>query len=137
MTVLKNIFSKALNVKAWMAMSLAMMTTSALAGNSTTGIGGAQIGGLLTDIVGVIEGPLGQIVIILSFVWGIFRVLQQDWLQVFGSFLGGLVLINIGSIVDDIFGASTTAIESVTAQAITIAPVLTNVVEKCGMPCCL
>ena len=131
MTVLKNIFSKALNLKAWMAMSLAMMTSSAFAGNSTTGIGGAQIGGLLTDIVGVIEGPMGQIV------WGIFRVLQQDWLQVFGAFLGGLVLINIGAIVDDIFGASTTAIESVTTQAITIAPVLTNIVEKCAMPCCL
>ena len=83
------------------------------------------------------EGPLGQIVIILSFVWGIFRVLQQDWLQMFGAFLGGLVLINIGAIVDDIFGASTTAIEAASTQAITVAPVLAEVAQACGLPCCM
>jgi hypothetical protein len=91
----------------------------------------------LADIVGVVEGPLGQIIIILSFVWGIFRVLQQDWIQMFGAFLGGLVLINIGSIVEDIFGASTTAIETITTQAVVIAPALANIATTCGMPCCL
>lgn len=137
MGILKKLFSATKNVKTWLAVSLTMLATSAFAGNSSGGIGGGQIGGLLTDIVGVIEGPLGQIVIILSFVWGIFRVLQQDWLQMFGAFLGGLVLINIGAIVDDIFGASTMAIEAASAQAITVAPVLAEVANACGLPSCL
>jgi hypothetical protein len=137
MSIFKTLFSVTKNVKLWLATSLMLLASSAFAGNATGGIGGAQIGGLLADIVGVVEGPLGQIIIILSFVWGIFRVLQQDWIQMFGAFLGGLVLINIGSIVDDIFGASTTAIETVSTQILTIAPVLANVTSACVMPCCL
>ena len=137
MSILKKMFSASKNTKTWLATALMLMATSAFASNSTGGIGGGQIGGLLTDIVGVIEGPMGQIVIILSFVWGIFRVLQQDWLQVFGAFLGGLVLINIGAIVDDIFGASTVAVETITTSVITVAPVLTQVAATCGLPCCL
>lgn len=137
MSALKTLFNATKSVKPWAAMSMMLLASSAFAGNTTGGIGGNQIGGLLADIVGVVEGPLGQIIIILSFVWGIFRVLQQDWLQMFGSFLGGLVLINIGSIVDDIFGASTTAIEAVSTQALTIAPVLVNAANASGLPCCL
>jgi len=137
MSVLNKLFSATKNLKIWLATFLTLAASSAYAGNSSGGIGGGQIGGLLTDIVGVVEGPLGQIVIILSFVWGIFRVLQQDWLQMFGAFLGGLVLINIGAIVDDIFGASTTAIEAASTQAITVAPVLAEVAQACGLPCCM
>lgn len=121
---IKNVFASISTKKVLAFLGFALFAGAAAASNATGGIGGTQVGTLLTDIVGVIEGPLGQIVIILSFVWGIFKVLEQDWIQVFGAFLGGLVLINIGSIVDDIFSASTA--EAVVTHVQNAAPVLSQ-----------
>lgn len=133
MTILNKLFSATKNTKLWLAVALTLFASSAFAGSiaGTT----AGLGQVLQDVVDVINGPLGQIVITLSFVWGIFRVLQQDWLQMCGAFLAGIVLVNVNDIVGEIFGASTTAVEAVTSQAVIVAPVLAEIAQKCCEAC--
>jgi type IV secretory pathway VirB2 component (pilin) len=116
---------KMVNVKKALAM-LGLLLVSGLAYASTSSGSYPELQQALDDIVAIIEGPLGQIVIILAFVWGIFQVLQQDWIKVLGAFLSGIALINVNEIVAGIFGASVT--EMAAPVAGTVVGLIPNVI---------
>lgn len=113
------------NMKKALTM-LGLLLVSGLAFASASSGAYPELQQALDDIVEIIEGPLGQIVIILAFVWGIFQVLQQDWIKVLGAFLSGIALINVNEIVAGIFGASIS--EGLTPALVGAANLLPNVI---------
>jgi type IV secretory pathway VirB2 component (pilin) len=119
MKMLKNLYTATNGKKALGTVALMSVTGIAMATSTDSGSWDASLGVALGNIVDLINGPLGKIVILLALVWGVFQVVQTNWLQVFGAFLSAIVLVNAEEIVDQLFSAGVSTIQSV-------APVVQN-----------
>ncbi|MBE1299718.1 MAG: hypothetical protein GJ680_07410 [Alteromonadaceae bacterium] len=70
-------------------------------------------------IVELAQGVVGKIVTALAVIWGFISIIQQNWIVVFGAFLGAFLLSNLEAVVDDVFGAT-----------VELAPVVTETVTQ-------
>ncbi|MFT5715842.1 MAG: hypothetical protein ACI9T7_000015 [Oleiphilaceae bacterium] len=71
-----------------------------------TGGATADFSPVFTEIMALLEGDVGRIITACAVGWGFIKILQQDWVQVIGSFLGALLLINLEDILDSLFTAA-------------------------------
>jgi hypothetical protein len=77
-------------------------TGTALATGGTT----ADFSPVFTEVMALLEGDIGRIITACAVGWGFIQILQQNWVQVIGSFLGALLLINLEDILDSLFTAA-------------------------------
>jgi len=85
-------------------MTFLLGTGAAFATGGTT----ADFSPVFTEVMALLEGDIGRIITACAVGWGFIQILQQNWIQVIGSFLGALLLINLEDILDSLFTAAIT-----------------------------
>ncbi|ALU46150.1 hypothetical protein [Pseudoalteromonas rubra] len=87
----------------WISLAVVAIMFSALAMAAGTG---TEFNAIYTTFDGWVKGVPGKTVALLAFFYALYNITQQNYQMAAGAFLGSVLCVNAGAILDLIFTAS-------------------------------